>query len=1165
VRALTALPDPMAERAGALVREILAALRKGPGRVTVRGVVPPARPFLAAALHRLADRPLLVVTAGNREAERFSREAAFWLPPGARVLVFPAREVLPFEPLSPEPAIAAERIATLAALAAGGARPLVVAPLEAVLQYLIPRGKLLLARLDVVRGGDLAWDRFRRHLVQWGYRPTERVAEPGEFSHRGGIIDLFPPAQPAPVRIELSGDDVDSIHAFDAETQRNGAELQRVPVLPAREVYLDGGVLGALKKHLIAPEGGPAGGESWLAQQAAALPGLEHYGAALLHSRQTLLDYFAEPPLVLLEEWPDLESRAAKLGEEIAQGLTRAALPGLADPERAFARFEAWKDGLAEFGAVQFDLFGLAPEADRELALQTVTGRAFLAAAGPSPARSGHLPAAVKAMAAAQASAAVLVVARTPDDAARIGELCRDQGLGTAVLAPEEAPALAAAAPGAPRLTWGPVEEGFTWPAAGVVVLSEDDLFGTRVRAHAADAPARASLVPDFALLRPGDLLVHSEYGIGRFGGLVRLPAGGSEEEFLLLTYQDDAKLYVPVGALDRVQRYIAAEGVRPTLDRLGGRGWVTTKKRAKKAILGMARELLELAALRQHAPGHAFSADTPWQAEFEMAFEYEPTKDQRRAAEETKADMERPHPMDRLVCGDVGYGKTEVAMRAAFKAVMDGKQVALLAPTTVLAQQHAVTFRERFAAWPTRIAALSRFVPPAEQRRIVAALARGEVDILIGTHRILGADVVFPDLGLVIIDEEQRFGVRHKEALKRLRANVDVLTLTATPIPRTLHLALSGLRELSLVATPPENRLAIQTSIARFEPALVAEAVRRELARGGQVFFVHNRVTSIYRIADWLARLVPEARVGVGHGQLAERELSRVMAAFRRGEIDVLVSTSIVESGLDIPNANTMLVNRADAFGLAELYQLRGRIGRSRHRAFAYLLIPGEEAMSETARRRIEVLREYSHLGAGFQVALYDLEIRGAGNIVGYEQSGQIAALGFELYAQLLRDTIRELQGEPVAEQEPTQVAVCLPTVLPEDYVAETPQRLGFYKRIAAARDPGALDAAAAELRERFGPLPAPAQNLVRVARLRLAGTALGLERLDWRADALELTARRGAAVAPERVVALVGRSGGRARLAGESRLTWRWRARDDEGRLAEALELLSQLAAPC
>jgi transcription-repair coupling factor (superfamily II helicase) len=1128
----------------------------------LRGAVTPARPFLAAALHRALHAPVLVITASNREAERFCDEAAFWLPRAERVLLFPSRELLPFEPLSPEPGIASVRMATLAALAAGTGRPLVVAPLEAVLQYLIPRGKLLQARLDVQRGATLDWDRFRRHLVQWGYRPSARVAEPGEFSQRGGIIDLFPPAHSAPVRIELIGDEVDSIHAFDVETQRNTGTLERVGVLPAREVFLDGGVLGALKKHLIAPEGGPEGGDSWLAQHAAALPGLEHYGAALLHSRQTLLDYFASPPVLLLDEWPDLESRAGKLDEEIAKGLDRAALPGLADPQRVFVGFDHWRAGIKELGVVQFDLFGLAPDADREFTVETVTGRAFLAAGGAAGKREGHLPAAVKTIANAQGRSALLVVARTPEDVTRIGELCRELGLGTASLDPAAVPGvLADPRPGAPFLTWGPPEEGFCLPAAGIAVLTEDDLFGTRVRAHAAEGPPRGTLVPDFALLRPGDLLVHTDYGIGRFGGLVRLPAGDGEEEFLLLLYQDDAKLYVPVGAVDRVQRYIAAEGVRPALDRLGGRGWVTTKKRAKKAMLGMARELLELAALRQHAPGHAFSVDSPWQAEFEMAFEYEPTKDQLRAAEETKADMERPHPMDRLVCGDVGYGKTEVAMRAAFKAVMDGKQVALLAPTTVLAQQHFVTFRERFAPWPTRIEVLSRFVTPKEQRRVIAALAQGEVDILIGTHRIVGKDIVFSDLGLLIIDEEQRFGVRHKEALKRMRAHVDVLTLTATPIPRTLHLALSGLRELSLVATPPENRLAIQTTIARFEPALIAEAVRRELARGGQVFFVHNRVKSIFRIAAWLSRLVPEARVGVGHGQMAERELSRVMAAFRGGSLDVLVSTSIVESGLDIPNANTMIISRADAFGLAELYQLRGRIGRSRHRAFAYLLIPGEDALTDTARRRIEVLREYSHLGAGFQVALFDLEIRGAGNIVGYEQSGQIAALGFEMYAQLLRDTIRELQGEPVPEERPTQVTICLPTVLPEAYVTEAPQRLGFYKRIAAARTPAALEEAAVELRERFGPLPEPAHNLLRVARLRLAGEALGLERLDWHADTLDFVARRGAAVAPERVVALVARSGGRARLAGENRLTWRWRSRDTDGRVAEALELLSGL----
>jgi transcription-repair coupling factor (superfamily II helicase) len=1153
----------MSGSADTVLREVTEALRKGPARVTLRGAVPAARPFLAAALHRVIAAPLLVVTPGNREAERFQREAAFWLARGERSFLFPGREVLPFEPLSPEPQIAAARIATLAALAAEGGRPLVVAPLDAVLQYLIPKGKLLLAHHEVRRGETLPWERLRRHLVQWGYRPVDCAAEPGDFAHRGGIVDLFPPGETSPVRIELFGDEVDSLHRYDPETQRNTGEIERCTVIPARELFLDGGVLGTLNKHLVAPEGAPEGGESWLAQQAAALPGLEHYAAALLHSRQTISDYFPTPPTLLLDEWPDLESRAGRLAGEIEEGVARAALPGLADPDRAFLPFERWRAALADQAVVQLDLFGLSPDADREIPLETTTGRAFLAAGEAAGRREGHLPAAAKALRGAQRRSASFIVARTSEDAERIGGLLREQGLGTAFLEPAAVPgALAEAQTGAPRVTWGPPEEGFAWAAAGITVLTEDDLFGIRVRAPAAEGPPRGSLVPDFALLRPGDLLVHVDYGIGRFGGLVRLPAGDAEGEFVLLLYQDDAKLYVPVGALDRLQRYIAAEGARPSLDRLGGRGWTTTKKRAKKAILGMARELLELAALRRHAPGHAFAPDTPWQAEFEMAFEYQPTRDQLRAAEETKADMERPHPMDRLVCGDVGYGKTEVAMRAAFKAIQDGKQVALLAPTTVLAQQHFATFTERFAPWPARIAVLSRFVTPKEQRRVLAALAAGEVDILIGTHRILGQDVIFPDLGLLIVDEEQRFGVRHKEALKRMRAHVDVLTLTATPIPRTLHLALSGLRELSLVATPPENRLAIQTTIARFAPALVAEAVRRELARGGQVFFVHNRVRSIFRMADWLARLVPEARVGVAHGQMAERELSAVMARFRAGEIDVLASTSIVESGLDIPNANTMLVNRADAFGLAELYQLRGRIGRSRHRAFAYLLIPGEESLSATARRRIEVLREYSHLGAGFQVALYDLEIRGAGNIVGYAQSGHIAALGFELYAQLLRDTIRELQGEPAPEHHPTAVAVALSTALPPGYVAETPQRLDLYRRIAAARDTGALDDTAAELRERYGPLPEAARNLFWVARLRLAGEAAGVERIDWRADALELTSRRGAAAPPERIAALLAAAGGRARPAAGNRILVRWRAADAEGRLAEALELLAALA---
>jgi transcription-repair coupling factor (superfamily II helicase) len=1154
----------MSESSPTLLRDLAATLGKGPLHATLRGAVVPARPFFAATLYRLVDAPLLVVVAGNAEAERFRDEAAFFLPRGAPVLLFPEREVLPFEPVSPDPAIAAARIATLAALIGGG-RPLVVATLEAVLQYLIPKGKFALARLEIVRGGTLAWDRFRRHLMQWGYRPAERVVEPGEFSQRGGIVDFFPPALDTPVRVELFDDEVDSIHRFDPETQRNGDRLERVTVLPAREIFLDTGVLGGLKSHLAALAGeAPETGDQGLFQQAVSLPGFEHYGALVLHSHQTLLDYFPAPPLVLLDEWPDIEGRAKKLAGELEQGASRASLPALALPERAFLDFEAWRALLRDLPVLHFDLFDLSPRTDRQITVETATGRGFLHAGGAEQAREGPLPAVVRRLGAQQSRTGVLVVARDAGDADRLAGLCREHGLGTARIAPEAVPAfLDDPRPGAPRITWGDIPEGFAWAGGGLAVVTEDDIFGARVRARAVEADVRGSLIPDFTLLRPGDLLVHRDYGIGSFGGLVRLPAGDAEAEFLLVTYQDEAKLYVPVDNLDRVQRYVAAEGTHPQVDRLGGTGWVTTKKRAKKAMLTMARELLRLAAIRQTAPGHAFSADTPWQAEFEMAFEYSPTKDQLRAAEETKADMERPHPMDRVVCGDVGYGKTEVAMRAAFKAVMDGKQVAVLAPTTVLAQQHATTFRVRFSPWPTRVETLSRFVSAKDQKRILAELAVGAVDIVIGTHRLLGKDVVFRDLGLLIVDEEQRFGVKAKEGLKELRATVDVLTLTATPIPRTLHLALAGLRELSLISTPPENRLAIQTQIARFTPGLIEEAVRREVARGGQVFFIHNRVRSIARIGAWLQRLLPEVRIGIAHGQMEERELAAAMARFRRGEYDVLLSTSIVESGLDIPNANTMIVDRADIFGLAELYQLRGRIGRSRHRAYAYLLIPGEQALSPTARRRIEVLREYSHLGAGFQIALYDLEIRGAGNIVGYQQSGHIAALGFELYAELLHNTIRELQGEVVPEERPTQVTLPFATHLPEEYVPEMTQRLSFYKRVAAARDAAGLEETVQELRERYGPLPNPARRLVWAAELRLVGLAAGLERIDWRTDSLELTFRAGGAFDPGRVATLLTEGGGRVRMSGERRLARRWEATADEPRFEEAREVVQGLVA--
>ena len=646
------------------------------------------------------------------------------------------------------------------------------------------------------------------------------------------------------------------------------------------------------------------------------------------------------------------------------------------------------------------------------------------------------------------------------------------------------------------------LRHGFHLPSLGLLVLSQQDVLGDEPEMPAA-APSRertrAAFLSDFKDLKPGDYVVHVDHGIGRFEGLVQLTApDGIAQDFLLIRYADEARLYVPVDRLDLVQKYIGADGHPPRLDRLGGTSWLRTKARAVRAMRDLAEELLKLHAERKLIPGHAFSPDTPWQAEFEAGFEYELTPDQARALEEIKRDMERPVPMDRLLCGDVGFGKTEVAMRAAFKAVMDGKQVAVLAPTTVLVEQHYRTFTRRFAPFPITIAQLSRFCSRAEIARTLRGLEEGTVDIVIGTHRLLSRDVRFHDLGLVIIDEEQRFGVWHKERLKQLRHRVDVLTLTATPIPRTLYMALTGLRDLSVIQTPPPDRLAVQTLIVPFSPALIRRAIERELERGGQVFFVHNEIETIHEIVHLIRQLVPHARIGIAHSRLPERELERAVLRFVRQELDVLVTTTIIENGLDIPNANTILINHAERFGLADLYQLRGRVGRSHRLAYAYLLTPPESTLSTIARQRLAALKEFSDLGAGFRLAALDLELRGAGNLLGPEQSGHINALGFELYCQLLERTIRELRGETIEEEIVPQITLRLSLRIPEAYVPEMSQRLHIYKRLASARTEQKLAELREELKDRYGPPPPEVERLLLLGSIRNAAISLRVRAIE-------------------------------------------------------------------
>jgi transcription-repair coupling factor (superfamily II helicase) len=711
----------------------------------------------------------------------------------------------------------------------------------------------------------------------------------------------------------------------------------------------------------------------------------------------------------------------------------------------------------------------------------------------------------------------------------RLADVLREYGLAPEVIrgAAPEPPEPPGAAPAGLLLAPGRLSQGYVLTGHGVQVLTERETFGEHVEREARPRKV-AAFSPDFRDLKVGDLVVHVDHGIGRYAGITRVGEDGSPRDFMLLTYEGGDRLYVPIDRLDLVQRYSGVTGQKARLDRLGGTGWERTKKKVRRAMREMASDLLELYAARRAARGHAFSADGLWHKEFDDAFAYEETSDQEKAIREVKRDMERDAPMDRLICGDVGFGKTEVAMRAAFKAVMDGKQVAVLCPTTVLAFQHLNTFRERFSSWPATIEMISRFRPPRAQKAILKAVAEGKVDVLIGTHRLLSKDVTFRDLGLLVVDEEQRFGVAHKESIKEMKQDVDVLTLTATPIPRTLQMSLAGIRDMSVIETPPENRLSIQTSIVPFREGVIAASVRHELQRGGQVYVVHNRVESIGSMARLIRKLVPEARLAVAHGQMNEGALERTMLSFLGGEFDVLLATTIIENGLDIPRVNTIIVNRADRFGLAQLYQLRGRVGRSDRRAYAYLLVPARSVLTPVARRRLKALQEFSELGSGFRIAAMDLEIRGAGNLLGAEQSGHIAAVGFEMYCRLLEGAVRELKGEPARPEAKTQINLGVDIRIPEEYIPDFNERLVLYKKISSAADDDELARLREQIADLYGALPRQADHLLSLAALRLQADRLRIRAIDYAGGRVQVRFSEGSPVRPDLLVALAsGRPG--------------------------------------
>jgi transcription-repair coupling factor (superfamily II helicase) len=1050
----------------------------------VSGLTPPAKALLVAgAAHAHPQAVVLYVVPTDADLEQTVDDVTFFVAAieglstgaaGHAVLPFPSHEVDPYRGLAPHIGVTSARARALHAIARGTAR-VVVASAAALLPRVSAPERLLAASLELKPGQEIATTDLAELLVDAGLTREDPADEHGEFAVRGGIVDIFPASETHPVRLEFIGDTIETLRMYDPATQRSIAAIDQVAVVPLRDVLSD-------------------------------------------DRRATLFDYLAraKEARILVSERDEVDAQAAKQLEQLHRSYEekKSAAPQLPAPELLFADWNVVDAKLA--AATNLAYLGLsdAPEpAGRDLTALP----AHHVRCQPTAEMKGRVADWVADVRRQREEGGVtLFVAATQGRADRTIELLKEYEVFAIPVERAEDARYAAV-----LVAIGGLSRGFRLPDAGLQIYAEADVFEEERRAADRRRSSARAFRSDLRDLKVGDFVVHVDHGIGMFVGLKQIGIGEAMQEFLELRYAGDDKLFVPVERLDLVQKYTGA--TKPLVDRLGGTSWERAKTKVKKAMRDMAEELLKLYAARKAVPGHAFSADSHWQQEFEDAFEYELTPDQKTAIRDIKGDMESPTPMDRLLCGDVGYGKTEVAMRAAFKVVMEGKQVAFLAPTTVLAFQHQKTLKERFAGFPVRVEMVSRFRSKAEQKAVIADLAAGKVDIIVGTHRLLSKDVQFRDLGLLVVDEEQRFGVAHKEKIKQLKKKVDVLTMSATPIPRTLNMSLVGIRDMSIIETPPKDRLSIQTNVVKFDQQVISRAIRSELARGGQVYFVHNRVESIFSIGNLIQRLVPEARVVVGHGQMDEETLERAMLDFVARKFDVLLATTIVENGLDIPNANTIVINRADRYGLSQLYQLRGRVGRSDRPAYAYLLIPPEDNLSPVAKKRLAAIKEFSDLGSGFRVAALDLEIRGAGNLLGGEQSGQIDTVGFEMYMKLLEQTVRELKGEEIEDDVRATVNLRVDLRIDASYVPDMNQRLMLYRKVAAARHEEELDRVLEEAIDRYGPLPDSLLNLADYGRIRVMADRLGVDAIDREGRIVVLKFRPQAKVDPVRLVALV------------------------------------------
>ena len=1148
-----------------VVEEALETLRRNGGEVRLAGLTNSAKALVAPLAFARLGRPVIFLVESNQHAEALLEPVRWFYraitgKPGFRVAHLPGHEVLPYENRSPHAEISEDRAVALWRFASGEA-DLLIAPVQAALWRMRePEFYRQLAR-TIARDQSIPHEEFLSFLVGAGYERQTTCEMPGQFAVRGGIIDVFSPEALQPVRVELLGDTIESIRAFDPNTQRSTNPVERATLLPLTEFVRRSEVLERLRVPA-------ASGREDDSAAVGFFPGWE-FREILFGERKSVLFDLAGDPLVIEDEPSLLAAATEDYRTQLATSFDEAEDP-LAEPPSAYIfNDEEWSLARQLFPRLGLDRLGMELEGGSvdEFASQGGS-RSGTLQTQPTTRYHGNVAAFMaEVRGRLNAGENVIVSAASTGELERLADICHEYEVPYRMGELEESVTVSRLAEesvgnNAPGmvLVKAPLAEGVVIGEANLAMYGNADLFETQAAAQRPRTrPKTASFFSDFSDLKPGDFVVHVDHGIGEFEGLRQVAVEGAYGEFMLLKYFGDAKLYVPLARLDLIQKYQSLGGVTPTLDRLGAGVWEARKSRVRKSVHDMADELLALYAERKLAPGHAFPPDTNFQREFEDAFEFQETPDQARAIDDVKRDMESTLPMDRLLCGDVGYGKTEVAMRAAFKALGDSKQVAILAPTTVLAFQHYETFRRRFAAFPVKIDMLSRFRTDKEQKKTLEAVEAGKVDVVIGTHRLLSKDVKFQDLGLLVVDEEQRFGVAHKERLKEMRKNVDVLTMSATPIPRTLHMSLVGLRDMSLIETPPKDRLAIQTTVAPFSETLVQRVIEEEMAREGQVFFVHNRVESIVSLAAMINRLVPKARVVVGHGQMREAELEKVMMKFIRNEADVLVSTTIIENGLDIPRANSIIINRADRMGLAELYQLRGRVGRSNQRAYAYLLVPPNVTLTSIARQRLAALKEFSDLGAGFRIAALDLELRGAGNLLGREQHGHIEAVGFDMYCQMMERAVAERKGETLAPERRATLNLGQEIRIPPEYIESENLRLRIYKRIASVTSDAGRDEVKRELEDRFGPPPSAVENLLEYAVLKAIAEKLLVATVDRRGDQVAIKFHDDTPLGPERIVKLIKkRRGTRLDPSGVLWLDWKG---EKGGAMAAVRNVLLQL----